>query len=99
VSEAVPGRLKVLNETGQTQLDFIRTDLDVCFTFATVAETAYRIGNPENAKRPLAEAEKGYSTLLRFVAQMTGLAPQDQSDLESKLKRLRERLDELRRQT
>jgi len=44
----------------QLRLDFIRTDLGVCITFATVAETAYRMATG-NTPNDLASAEQGYS--------------------------------------
>ena len=46
-------------ETEQARLDLIKTDLDVCMTFAAVAETAYSMGHREHAECALAKAEKG----------------------------------------
>jgi hypothetical protein len=57
--------LRLREQTEQARLDFIRTDLGVCMTFATVAETAYSMGHREHAERTLASAEKGYSDMLR----------------------------------
>jgi hypothetical protein len=65
VREPVPQSLRA--EIEQARLDFIRTDLGVCFTFATVAETAIRMGHREHAGRTLASAEKGYSDMLRYA--------------------------------
>ena len=81
----------------QGRLDFIRTDLGVCLTFATVVETEYALGNREHATRTLAEAEKGYSDLFRFFSQARGLTPEVEKELQSKFKHLRERLDGLQR--
>ena len=61
---------RLQDETDQALLDFIRTDLDVCLTFANVAETAYSMGHREHAERTLASAEKGYSDMLRFFSQV-----------------------------
>jgi hypothetical protein len=81
----------------QLRLDFIRTDLGVCITFATVAETAYRMGHWEHAERTLASAEQGYSTLLRFFSKAKRLTQGTEQELQSKFKHLRERLDWLQR--
>ena len=84
-------------QTEQARLDFISTDLGVCLTFATVAETEYKMGNREHAERTLAEAEKGYSTLSRLISSVKGLDAQAENELHSSLQHLRERLDRLRR--
>jgi hypothetical protein len=81
----------------QARLDFIRTDLGVCLTFATVAETAYIMGHREHAERTLARAEKGYSDMLRFFTQAKGMTAEAEKELQSKFKQLRERLDGLQR--
>ena len=83
-------------EIGYAQLDFIKTDLEVCFTLAIVAETAFSMGHREHAERTLATAEKGYSDMLRIVSQAR-MADDVEKDLQAKLKQLRERLDALGR--
>ena len=85
------------DEIEQSRLDFIRTDLGVCPTFATVAATAYSMGHREHAERTLARAEKGYSDMLRYFSQAKGLTPEIEKELQSKFKHLRERLDEVQR--
>ena len=89
--------LSIQDRTEQALLDFIRTDLDVCLTFATVAEAAYSMGHQEHAERTIASAEKGYSDMLRYFSQATGMTPEVERDLQSKFKHLRERLDGLQR--
>ena len=91
------GNLRLRALTEQSRVDFIRTDLGVCMTFATVAETAYRMGHRKHAERTLAKAEKGYSDMLRFFALARVMTPEVQSELKSKFKHLRERLDGLER--
>jgi hypothetical protein len=76
----------------QARLDFIRTDLWVCLTFATVAETRYSMGHREHAERTLAAIEKGYTTLVRFFSQAEGLTAEEKSELWSKFQQLGERL-------
>ena len=83
--------------TEQSRLNFIRTDLGVCLTLATVAEGAYSIGHGERAERSLASAEKGYSDMLRYFSQAKGMRAEVEEELQSKFKQLRERLDGLQR--
>jgi hypothetical protein len=85
------------DQTEQVRLDFIRTDLEVCLTFAAVVETEYDMGNRDHAERTLAEAEKGYSTLLGLLSQAKGLQLETENELHTRLKQLRERLDRLKR--
>src|SRR5260370_27303814 len=80
----------------EARLDLIRTDLDLCLTFASVAETAYSMGHREHAARTVASAEKGYSDMLRYFSQAKNLTPKEE-ELRSKFQHLRERLDGLRR--
>src|SRR5260370_36915910 len=77
----------------EARLDLIRTDLDLCLTFATVAETAMSMGHREHAERTLARAEKGYSDMLRYFTQATGMTAEVKKELQSTFKQLRERLD------
>jgi hypothetical protein len=79
----------------QLRLNFITTDLDLCFTFATIAERKFQTSNREDAERTLAYAEKGYSEMLRFFSQAKGLSTEVEKALQSKFKHLRERLDGL----
>jgi hypothetical protein len=96
VSEPSDQPLRRRPEIGSAGLEFIKTDLEVCLTFATVAETAFSMGHRENAERALAIAEKGYSDMLRIVSQAR-MADEVEKDLQARLKQLRERLDGLRR--
>ncbi len=84
-------------EIEQSRIDFIRTDLGVCMTFATVAETASSMGQRARAERNIANAEKGYSDMLRYYTQATGMTPEVEMELWWKFRQLRERLDCLHR--
>jgi hypothetical protein len=95
VGEPVPRRLQ--DEINQSRLDLIRTDLDLCLTFAKVAETAISMGHREHGERTIASAEKGYSDMLRYFTQVAGMTAGVESELQSKFRRLRERLDGLQR--
>jgi hypothetical protein len=79
----------------RVRFNFIRTDLDLCFTLATVAETEYRRGNREHAERTLATIEKGYSTLVRIFSQANGLTAEEEMELWSKFQQLAGRLEGL----
>jgi len=89
--------MRLRDEIEQARLDFIRTDLGVCLTLATVAETAYSMGHREHAERTLASAEKGYSDMLRFFSQARGMTAEVEKELQSTFKQVRERLDGLHR--
>ena len=84
-------------EIEQSRIDLIKTDLDVCLTFAKVAETAYSMGHREHAKRTIASAEKGYSDMLRYFSQAKGMTAEMERELWSRFRQLRERLDGLQR--
>ena len=84
-------------EIEQSRIDFIRTDLELCLTFAAVAETAISMGHREHAERTTASAEKGYSDMLRLFSQAKRMTAEVEEELQSKFKHLRERLDRLQR--
>ena len=84
-------------ETERARIDLIRTDLEVCLTFASVAETAYSMGHREHAEMTIASAEKGYSEMLRYFYPAIGLTAEVERELCSKYRQLRERLDGLQR--
>jgi hypothetical protein len=85
------------NQTEQARLDFIKTELDLCATFAAIVETEYSLGNREHAYRTMAEAEKAHSEALRAFSQATGLTPKAEQELQRRFKHLRDRLDGLQR--
>ena len=45
-------------ESNQNRINFLRNELSLCFTLASVAETERNSGNNEHAKASLADAEK-----------------------------------------
>jgi hypothetical protein len=89
--------VRLRDEIEQARLDFVRRDLDVILTLATIAESRYSMGNREQAERTLAKAEKGYSDMLRFLSLAKRLTPEVEGEFQSKIKQVRERLDRLRR--
>lgn len=54
-------------ETAQAGIDFLKSELDLCFTFASLTDTRLQIGDHEAAEQSLADAQKGYATLTRFL--------------------------------
>jgi hypothetical protein len=89
--------LRLRAETEQGRQDLIRTDLGVCMTFAAVAERAISMGRWKHAERTIATAEKGYSDIMRYFSQATGMTAEVQAELQWKFKQVRERLDGLKR--
>jgi hypothetical protein len=87
--------LQLRDGNEQARLDFIRTDLGVCLTFAAIVEEEFNLGNRKHAERTLAEAEKGYSDMLRYFLQARGMTPEVEKELQSKFRHPRERLDGL----
>ncbi len=91
-------RLKA--QADQARIVFLRTDIQVCFTFASLAETEHKTGHRENAERSLADAEKGYATVSRFLSDpkhAAHISPEAHQELSTELERLRTTLDQLRR--
>jgi CheY-like chemotaxis protein len=86
---------EVLARSRQITDDFIRTDLELCLTFAALVETECKMGNRERAQRTLAQAEEGYSDMLRFFSRPKGLTAEVEKELQAKFKQVRERLDRL----
>ena len=77
--------------TTRTRLDFLQTDLALCFTFADLAKTERQIGDRDAARRVLEKAETGYATIGRFLADVENA---DQKyEIAQKLAELRARLD------
>jgi hypothetical protein len=97
VSHPFDDSLRIRHESEQTRLEFIKTDLEICLTLADLVATKHRLGDSEHARQTLAKAEKGYSDVARLFAATKDLSPDIHQEIESGLKRLRERLDGLQR--
>ena len=81
--------------TQQTRIDFLQTDLDLCFTFISVAETEHRTGDRAAAEQALKHAENGYAAIWRFLPDVEH--GEKRRELQSQLSKLREILDGLKR--
>src|SRR5215467_6812082 len=82
-------------ESLKVSLDFIRTDLELLFTFADIAETGCILRHHEHAEQTLIRAEQGYANMLHLFSEMTGISPVVKAELAYKFRKLRERLDSL----
>ena len=63
-----------------------------------MAETQQGLGDPGHAARSLAEAERGYATMLRFMndpKHAKHISEQERAELSAGMERLRTRLDKL----
>jgi len=85
-------------ESDRAQMEFLRTDLQTCFTFAEVAEAEHGRGNLDHALRSLEHAETGYATIVRLMSDpkhQKHITEQEWSDLKEGLEGLRSTLDRL----
>jgi hypothetical protein len=86
-------------ETGQIQIEFLRTELESCYTLLSVANGEWHRGQRETAKLSIRDAEKGYATLVHFlsdpgyVARISGAAYEQ---IKAEVSRLRTNIDRLR---
>ncbi len=89
-------RLK--EESDKCRIQFLTAELDLCFTFASLAEGAQKRGHQEPAERALADAEIGYATLSRYLADpkhVAGISLKQHREFRTELQRLRRTLDEV----
>jgi hypothetical protein len=78
--------------------DFLKTELELGFTFSSLAATKYKAGNPASAEGSMASAEKAYETVNRFLndpKHSRNLTVEEIHDMREDLERLREKLDAL----
>jgi len=50
------------------QAEFLKIELETCSRSANLASMMYQAGNRNSAERIIADAEQGYATVLRFLA-------------------------------
>jgi hypothetical protein len=78
-----------------TPARFLKAELDLGFTFTTIASQRYEIGYEESAGKSLVNAEKAYETVSRFLADpkhTKRLTDTEIHDLKEGLEKLREKL-------
>ena len=85
----------------QTDLNvasFVKTELELAFTFSAIAATEYEAENPSSAKQSMANAEKAYKMVDRYLCDpkhSTHLTVEEIHDMRAGLRWLRGTLDEL----
>jgi hypothetical protein len=82
-------------QTEQNRLNFLRTDVELCFTLGGIVETEHTMGDPQHAARTLALFEKAHADLKRIFARRNHWEAQPAIEIRAKLSRLREMLDHL----
>ena len=83
----------------QIRIEFLRTEVGACFTFAKVAETECQIGDHAAARRSIEHAEEAYATLTRFLSDpkhRKHITHEEYRELTAAMKRVREELDSLK---
>jgi hypothetical protein len=82
------------------QVEFLTEELSTCSRSANLASKMYRAGNTIAAERSIADAEKCYAMVLRFLSDpkdSRNLTSEESQKIEAELERLRERVDRLQR--
>jgi hypothetical protein len=88
-------------EFDSNRVNFLKTEVALGFTFATVAARNYETGSQKAAERSMANSEKAYETASRFLSDpkhSKHLTEEEVRELTAELERLREKLDGLGRQ-
>ena len=75
----------------QNRLDFLKTDLDLCFTFAELVGTELLLGDRETALRVKENAVRGHDTITHLLAGVDDGTEKDA--IQQRLNELRARLD------
>jgi hypothetical protein len=81
-----------------TRARFLKAELDLGFTFTTIASQRYETGSEEFAGKSLGNAEKAYDTVSRFLSDpkhSQRLTDAEIHDLTAGLERLRKELTKL----
>ena len=87
-------------QSDETRVQFLKTEFDTCFTLVGIAETELQSGLKANSRRSTDHAEHGYATLQRFLSDpkhADRLTGEQQREFGQSMRRLRERLDDLKR--
>jgi hypothetical protein len=80
----------------KSRLNFLKTEFDLCSTFLNLAATRLETGNAEAAGMAIANAEKAYQVLRRYLSDpkhISHLSADQLQDYRTELQRLRARLD------
>ena len=85
-------------EVDRHRVEFMKSELTLCFTFSTIAARRYESGDQESATKSTANAEKAYETVIQFLSDpkhSKHLTAEESQDITIELERLRDRLDRL----
>jgi hypothetical protein len=83
-------------DIAQTRYTFLRIDLRVCFTMIDFAATELELGDAQAAAQAITNAEKGYATIRRFLAEIDD--EEQHSEITVGLSELRQKMDDIRSQ-
>ena len=81
------------------RVEFLKSELTLCFTFLFVAAVKYEVGKKESAEESLANAKEVYSSVLLFVSDpkySKHLNNEAIKEFTAGLERVRQRLDGLK---
>jgi hypothetical protein len=81
------------SKTEQTNYEFVQTELDCCFSAVEKGISEIESGNRESAQEESEKAEKGYKTVVGFVAELGDEG--QRGEVEERWNTLRSRLDTL----
>jgi hypothetical protein len=81
------------SKTEQTNYEFVRTELDCCFSAVERGIADVESGNRESAQEESQKAEKGYKTVVGFVAELGDQG--QQAEVVERWNTLRSRFDTL----
>jgi hypothetical protein len=87
-------------QSDYNRVDFLLTELVLCFTFSIISARKYEAGNQESAAKSMANAERAYETVLHFLSDTKyskHLTDETIQECTAALGRLRDRLDGLQR--
>ena len=79
---------------------FLKAELDLGFTFTSIASQRYETGHKESAGKSMMNAEKAYQTVSRFLSDPKHtkyLTNAEIHELTAELERLREKIAQLER--
>jgi hypothetical protein len=81
--------MRVLQQSNEVGIDFLRTELDTGHTFLDIAQVT---GVVSNRLRTLESACRAYETVNRMIGRLD-LSPEEDVELHGKLAELKRRLD------
>jgi len=88
------------SDLARTHASFLKAELELGFTFSTIASRRFEIGYEESAGKSIVNAEKACETVSRFLSDpkhSKRLTDAEIQDLAAGLERLREELSKLER--